>query len=89
VSDVVQRGRLRWVGHVQRKDDRDWVKACQRLEVGGKRGRGRGKKTWRECVEEDMRMFGLREVDAQDRMRWRRGILSDPSDPCKHGYNRR
>jgi hypothetical protein len=54
VTEVVRRGRLRWFGHVERKDDNDWVKACQRVEAAGKRGRGRGRKTWRECVCGDM-----------------------------------
>ena len=62
VVDVIRRNRLRWFGHVERKDDVDWVKACQRLEVSGRRGRGRGKKTWRECVAEDMRVLGAKGV---------------------------
>ena len=33
VLDVLRRNRLRWFGHVERKNDDDWVKACQRLEV--------------------------------------------------------
>ena len=37
VSDVLRRNRLRWFGHVERKNDYDWVKACQRLEVAGGR----------------------------------------------------
>ena len=28
VSDVLRRNRLRWFGHVDRKNDGDWVKAC-------------------------------------------------------------
>ena len=52
VSDVLRRNRSRWFGHVEKKNDDDWVKACQRLEVSGERGRGRSKKTWRECVAE-------------------------------------
>ena len=47
------------------------MKACQRLEVSGRRGRGR--KTWRECVAEDMKVLGLEECDVQDRLKWRRG----------------
>ena len=89
MSDVKRRSRPRWFGHVERKEDGDWVKACQRLEVSGRRGRGRGRKTWRECVAEDMKVLGLEERDVQDRLKWRRGILGKPSDPCKHGNNRR
>ena len=88
VSDVI-RSRLRWVGHVERKEDDDWVKACQRLEASGRRCRGRDRKTWKECVAEDMKVLGLEERDVQDRLKWRRGILGKPSDPCKHGNNRR
>ena len=34
IVKVVQRNRLRWYGHVLRKDDDDWVK-CVTLEVEG------------------------------------------------------
>ena len=59
ITDVIRRGRLRWFGHLERKEEKDWVSACRNLEVGDKRGRGRGRKTWRECVDEDMKTFGL------------------------------
>ena len=39
--------RLRWYGHVLRKDDEDWVKKCMEHEVEGSRPRGRPKKTWK------------------------------------------
>ena len=29
VSDVIRRGRLRWFGHVERKQPDDWVSACK------------------------------------------------------------
>jgi hypothetical protein len=74
VTDIIRRGRLRWFGHVERKKDNDLVKACQRLDITGKRGKGRGKKTWRECVEEDMKVLGVREQDAQGREVWR-GVI--------------
>ena len=38
------RNRLRWLGHVERKNDHDLVKACLRLEFAGARGRSSGKK---------------------------------------------
>jgi hypothetical protein len=82
VTDVVRRGRLRWFGHVERKSEDDWVSACRELVVDGVKGRGRGKKTWMECIREDMRKFGLTKADAQDRVGWRVAINRKPSKPC-------
>jgi len=42
---VLQRNRLRWYGHVLRKEDNDWMKKCMEYEVEGTRPRGRPKKT--------------------------------------------
>ena len=49
IEGVVEarRGRLRWFGHVERKEVDDWVSACRNLEVAGSRGRGRPRMTWR------------------------------------------
>jgi len=47
---VLQQNRLRWYGHVLRKEDNDWVKKCMEYEVEGARLRRRPKKTWeRDC----------------------------------------
>ena len=78
VSDIVCQGRLRWFGHVERKDTDDLVSACRNIEVKGKRGRGRGRKTWKECVANDMKKLMLKqELDAQDHAVWRGGILGN------------
>ena len=74
IDVIIGRNRLRWYGHVVRKDEEDWVKRCMNLEVMGKRERGRPKKTWRDNVERDMKKLGLTENDARDRPSWRRGI---------------
>jgi hypothetical protein len=71
VTDVVRRGRLRWFGHVERKNAEDWVSACRNFEVVGARSRGRGKKTWDECVRRDMVQLDLKREWAQDRGKWR------------------
>ena len=68
VEKRVRRCRLRWFGHVKRKSDDDWVSKCRRLIVEGQRGRDRGRKTWMECVVEDMERLKLRKEDAQDRV---------------------
>jgi len=39
VSLMIKKIRLRWFGHVERKDDIDWVKRCVTWEVEGIRRR--------------------------------------------------
>ena len=34
-SLMIKKSRLRWFGHVELKDDNDWVKRCMTLEVEG------------------------------------------------------
>ena len=67
IALVLQRNRLRWYGHVLRKDDDDWVKKCIEYEVEGSRPRGRPKKTWKEVVREDCQARKLNKEDAMDR----------------------
>jgi len=59
VSLMIKKSRLRWFGHVKRKDDNDWVKRCITWEVEGIRQRGCPKKTWWDCVKNDMESLGL------------------------------
>ena len=53
VTSLLQQNRLRWYGHVLRKDDNDWLKKCMEYEVVGSRPRGRPKRTWLEFVQRD------------------------------------
>ena len=56
----VRRGRLKWFGHVERnKSGDDLVSACRIVIGAGVRCVGRGRKTWRECVKNDMDELGL------------------------------
>jgi Reverse transcriptase (RNA-dependent DNA polymerase) len=75
VEERLRRCRLRWFGHVERKSVDDWVSKCRKLVVEGPRSRGRGRKTWRECIDDDMVRLNLQKEDAQDRVVWRNGIL--------------
>ena len=59
VVAVRRRERLRWFGHVERKSVSDWVSACRSMVIEG--FKGRGKKSWLECVKCDMKMSGLKE----------------------------
>ena len=80
VVEVMRRGRLRWFGHVERKEKDDWVSACRNLEVAGCRDRGRPKMT---RFDGDMKDMGLRPGMAMDREMWRCGIMGRTSDPHK------
>ena len=88
VVEVMRRGRLRWFGHVERKED-DWVSACRNLEVAGSRGRSRPRMTWRARLDWDMKDMGLRPGMAMDRKKWRCGIMGRTSDLHKRGNNGR
>jgi len=76
---MVRQGRLRCFGHVECKDADDLVSACRDMVVAGKRGsgRGRGKKTWKKCVADDMKKLKLERNDAQNRAVWRSSILEN------------
>ena len=73
IEEMLRRARLRWFGHVMRKDDDDWVKKCMDLEVEGTALKG-PRKTWRKTVEEDMKLKGLKVEDCAIRPKWRKGL---------------
>jgi len=68
------RERLRWYGHVLRKENNDWVNKCMQYEVEGVKPRGRPKKAWTEIVKKDCQARKLKREDAMDRNRWRMEI---------------
>jgi len=74
IALILQQNRLRWYGHVPRKDDDDWVKKCMEYEVEGSRPRGRPKRAWKEVVREDCQERKLNKEDAVDRRKWRKVI---------------
>ena len=47
------RGRLRWFGHVRKKDDGYIGRRMLRMELPGKRKRGRHKRRFMDAVRED------------------------------------
>jgi hypothetical protein len=89
VTNFVTRGRLGWFGHVERRAESEWVRACQYLNVEGNRGRGRGRKTWQQCVNDDLREFGLRREEALDRRIWRLKVFEGPVLPVQARKGRR
>ena len=70
----MREGRLRWYGHVMRRDQ-DYVRRkIMEMELPGKRKRGRAKKKLLEVVKEDMGEVGAKETDVENRTVWRKMI---------------
>src|SRR6266496_1083474 len=70
VVEIVKKDRLRWFGHVERKMAEDWISKYRELEVDGGRGKGRPKKTWKQCVDRDRGkydMLGVNTVKPDDK----------------------
>ena len=59
VSSVIKKGRLKCFGHVECKDDTDWIKHCTTMEVEGTKPNRRPRKIWWDCIKEDMKIFAL------------------------------
>ena len=68
---VMRENRLRWYGHVKRRQGEGVLGEVMEMEIPGTRPRGRPKKTWMKNIEEDMSQLNLNEEDVYDRDRWR------------------
>ena len=76
----MEKTRLRWFGHVQRRLATVPLRKSLAMKVDGPvRGRSRPKRTWMEIVKIDMK-YGLSEDLAWDRSEWRNRIhVADPN----------
>ena len=90
ISVVVRKARLRWFGHVYRREEHDGIKMAFLAKVEGTSGRGRPRKTWFEVVKNDLKCAGMLERDAKDRVKWRnavRNLTANPRARGKRQYN--
>ena len=79
LGSKVREARLRWFGHVHRREREYIGKRMLSLELPGRRPRGRPKRRYMDVVREDMKVAGLREEKAWDRVSWRKLIrCGDP-----------
>ena len=51
----LRENRLRWFGHVQRREDDHVCKVVQKWKVDGKGPPGRPKLRWSDCIQKDLR----------------------------------
>ena len=74
ISKKVQESRLKWYGHVLRREDECAGKRVTAMEVPRKRRRGRPKRRWLDSIRNDLSERELSREDTQDHAKWRRLI---------------
>ena len=65
ISKKVQESRLKWYGHVLRREDEYVGKRVMGMEVPGKRRRGRQKRRWMDTIGDDLSEKELSREDMQ------------------------
>ena len=80
ISTKVQESRLKWYGHVLRREQEYVGNRVTVMEVLGKRRRGRPKRRWLDNIKTDLSERGLSGEEAQGRVQWRHVIRNiDPT----------
>ena len=78
IDEVMRSGRLRWFGHVQRRDATNVTRRVMELAIPGTRRRGRPKKIWHQQMKEDMAGVGVTQDVALDWKEWRKRTRPTP-----------
>jgi hypothetical protein len=78
IEGKIKEARMRWYGHVMRRDDDQIVRKTLDIQEN-RRGRGRPHPTWRATVEKDMREQNHEQATIQDRRSWR--LMIRRADP--------
>ena len=79
-GEKTREAKLRWYGHVRRKDYRYISRMMQSMELPGKRKRGRPKRRFMDVVKEDMAAVEVTEEDTEDGNNWRWKIRCEYPD---------
>ena len=80
IKSKARESRLRWFGHVHRREQESKIRQEMDMEIPERRPRGRPRGRWRDLVNRDMRELLVVPEDAGDRNFWRRRIrTADPS----------
>ena len=78
MTTFFRKKRLRWYGHMLRKEGEDTTKKMLDMQVQGKRRRGRPKKRWLDNIREDRKEYKMTEDMAQNRSVWHVKIKAGP-----------
>ena len=80
IKEKAREARLRYFGHVIRKEEDEPVKKAMMAEVRGRRSVGRQRIRWRDVIRSDINKLGVQEEDAIDRKKWRK--ITRAADPA-------
>ena len=80
IIEKAREARLRYYGHVMRREDEEPTKRAKEMPVIGRRSVGRQRIRWMDVVKRDMGEVGLEEEDTRDRNKWRK--LTRAADPA-------
>ena len=68
LEEHLRQKRLRWFGHIARRDEEVEIKKVFELKIEGRSKRGRPVKRWIDVVEEDMKKRGVVQQNAGERV---------------------
>ena len=74
ISTKLDVNRLRWLGHLERRDDSHITRVAENIIVEGKRNRGRPKLTWKHKVKATMAKYQLDINVCKNRNEWRQKL---------------
>ena len=78
ITKKVEERRLKWYGHVLRREEHSVGRRAMIMKVQGRRKRGRPKRRWLD-IKDDIKEKELSADDVSDRATWRR--MSSYFDP--------
>ncbi len=79
IAKTVQERRLKWYGHVMRREEHHVGRRAVEMKVQWRRKRGRPKRRWLDTVKDDIKEKGPSADEVYDRATWRR--MSSYIDP--------
>ena len=73
-SKKITERRLNWYRHVMKRDEEHILRKVLRMDVPGKRKKGRPKIGWKDACQRDLKSTGLRVGEEMDRPTGRHGV---------------
>ena len=80
ITNKIHERRLKWYGHVIRREQHYVGRGAIQMKVQGRRKRGRPKRRWLDKVKDDIKEKGLSVEEVYDHATWRR-MASTYIDP--------